>query len=124
MRISRSEQVVLDILWEESPLTAAQIVERCEKSNPWSDKTIKTFLRRLQDKGAVIAQKGDVYRYFPALTKEQAALGKARQVVDDMFEGSYWQMTAQFVKNGELSDDDIRSLRDYLNGLLSKEAKK
>jgi BlaI family penicillinase repressor len=124
MKVSRSEQVVLDILWEESPLTAAQIVERCAKSHPWSDKTVKTFLRRLQDKGAVVVQKGDLYRYSPALTKEQAALGKARQVLDDMFEGSYWQMTAQFVRSGELSDEDIRSLRDYLSGLLSKEAKK
>ncbi|MGI5899888.1 MAG: BlaI/MecI/CopY family transcriptional regulator [Christensenellales bacterium] len=124
MKISKSEQAVLDILWQESPLTAAQIVERCARSHPWSDKTVKTFLRRLQDKGAVIVQRRDVYHYYPALTKEQAALGKARQVLDDMFDGSYWQMTAQFVNNGELSNEDIRDLRDYLSGLLSKEAKK
>ena len=115
-RISNSEQVIMDLLWREHPLTAAQIVRRCAQDHQWSDKTIKTFISRLQEKGAIYAEKRDVLYYSPVFTREEAGRGQAKAILESMFEGSFSRMTAQFINSGDLSDEDIRELREYLAG--------
>ena len=57
MNISNSEQQLLDILWQESPLTVGQDIERVQASTDWHANTIKTMLTRLSKKGAVVRSK-------------------------------------------------------------------
>jgi len=123
-KISKSEQVILDILWRSPPLTAAQITQLCQRETPWSDKTVKTFIGRLRDKAAIRAEKRGVYYYSPALTRQEAGLLQAKEVVEGMFGGSFAQMTANFIDSGELNEQDIRSLREYLDSLVKKEGGK
>lgn len=51
--ITDSERVIMDILWEESPLPAAEIIRRARKTEPWAEYTVRTFLTRLSEKGMV-----------------------------------------------------------------------
>lgn len=120
MRISDSEQIILEILWHNPPLTAAQVVKIAQKTQPWSDKTIKTFLTRLRDKGAIKAEKRDVYYFSPLIAQGQAELSAVRTLVKKNFGGSLTTLVAGFVQNGELTRAELAELRDYL-ALLEKE---
>ncbi len=43
-RISDAEHAVMEVLWEESPLTAQEVVERVPAERDWSANTVKTLL--------------------------------------------------------------------------------
>ena len=71
MNISKSEHYVLEALWEASPLTVGQIVERVQSKSEWHENTIKTLLVRLVSKKAVRRRKdGKRFFYEPLVTKE------------------------------------------------------
>ena len=50
-KISEAEQQLLQLLWDESPLGAAEIAERAPADRGWSLTTVKTMLSRLVAKG-------------------------------------------------------------------------
>ena len=41
-RISEAEHAVMEVLWDESPLTAAEVATRVPAERKWSDRTVKT----------------------------------------------------------------------------------
>lgn len=114
-QISKSERILMEVLWESSPLTAAELVQRVQETSAWSDKTILTFLRRLRDKGCVTAEKREVLYYSPVISREQTGTRVLRSAIDELFGGSITRMIANFVDSGELDDDEIDQLRAYLN---------
>ena len=60
MDLSKSEQRVLDVLWNEQPLTVGQVIERLQKDSDWHENTIKTLLTRLVQKKAVARRKEEL----------------------------------------------------------------
>ena len=47
------EQLVMDYLWSDGPVTAERCREALASSRPMKDSTIRTILRRLEEKGYV-----------------------------------------------------------------------
>ncbi len=123
MKISNSEHVILEILWTNPPLTAAQIVELAQQEQPWSDKTIKTFLNRLREKGAVRAQKREVLYYSPTVAPGEPDLSAAKALIDQRFGGSLTTLVSGFIQNGAISEQDIQQLRQYLDHLEESEGR-
>lgn len=114
--ISESEREVMRVLWEESPLTAAQIVERVRAVSAWSENTIKTFLSRLREKGMVTAEKRGVFYYSPTVTEEEAGLNQVREVVKKHFGGSVGALMLSFCRSGDLTENEF----DELEALIHK----
>ena len=52
-RISDSEWRVMQVLWEQGPQTANNVVEALSGEVEWNPRTIKTLISRLVKKGAV-----------------------------------------------------------------------
>jgi predicted transcriptional regulator len=50
-RIAEGEYAVMEVLWERSPLTAAEVAGRVPEDRGWSLATVKTMLSRLLAKG-------------------------------------------------------------------------
>jgi len=46
-RISDAEHSVMEVLWDESPLSAQDVAERVDPARGWSANTVKTLLGRL-----------------------------------------------------------------------------
>jgi hypothetical protein len=62
-----------------SPSTGREITERMDKETGWSRSTTLTLLRRLEAKGAVVADSGDgVKRFSPALRGGTPPSGRRR----------------------------------------------
>jgi predicted transcriptional regulator len=52
-RISDAELTIMEILWEQAPLTATDVAARLPADRDWSLPTVKTLLSRLLSKAAV-----------------------------------------------------------------------
>ena len=63
-KISGSELDVMEALWQAGePVPLAPVRERLERERGWDASTVKTLLRRLCEKGAVRAEKREVFYY-------------------------------------------------------------
>lgn len=118
IRVSEAEKNVMDVLWQESPLTSVEVVERLA-SQDWSEKTVKTFLNRLVKKGVVSYQKdGRRYLYSPAIEREEFLADESEGFLDKVFKGNMKELLATFVHNKQLSQTEL----DYLKRLLEQES--
>jgi len=117
-RISEGEAVVMEVLWRESPLTAAEVAERVEPGRAWSERTVKTMLSRLVAKGALFfEEEGRRYLYRPAVSREAYVGGESRRLVDRLFGGRAAPLVAQLAESGELTPEDITEIEALLKEL-------
>jgi predicted transcriptional regulator len=119
-RISEGEQVVMEVLWADNPLTAAEVAERVDPSRGWSERTVKTMLGRLLAKGALRHEEdGRRYLYRPAVARSDYAAGETIRLVDRLFGGRAAPLVAQLARQEALSDDDISEIEALLKELRS-----
>lgn len=119
-QISQSEKIVMDVLWETSPMAASGIAERV-KSEGWNIRTIKTLLSRLVQKGVLATQEdGRRYLYTPLLSKEDYGVRILDNVSAQFFQDNAAPLFLHLAKSKSLSEDDIDEITTLLKGLKSK----
>lgn len=119
-RVSESEQIVMEILWQESPLSSSEVVSKLHDQG-WNEKTVKTFLNRLVKKQVVsFTRDGRRYLYSPCVAREDVLSEESSGFLNRVFQGDMKQLLTTFVQNKQLSNEEL----DYLKRLLDSEAKK
>jgi predicted transcriptional regulator len=118
-RISDAEHAVMEVLWEEAPLTAQDVGERVA-TREWSANTVKTLLGRLLAKN-VIAHEADGRRYLyrPLVAREDYVAGESRRLMDRLFGGKLTPLVAHLAERDELTAQDIAEIEALLKGLKS-----
>jgi predicted transcriptional regulator len=115
MQISQSEKIIMDCLWETSPLSAKSIIENLEPDLKWHEKTVKTLLNRLLKKKAISFQKnGRSYMYIPILKQSDYVETAANSFVKRVFNGSVTSLVSAFAKREKLSSDDLNELKKLI----------
>ncbi len=120
IRIPPSEWIIMEILWDESPLSAAEVAERLPQNDSpgaeWNVKTVRAFLDRLIQKDAVLRKKiHGMYVFEPLVQREDALRQESRSFLDRFFQGNSISMISHFVENEELSDTEIERLKKLLD---------
>lgn len=114
-KISGSELEVLEVLWQAGePLPVAPIRTRLEKLRGWDGSTVKTLLRRLCEKGAVEAEKREVFYYRPLLSREDYQVWSTRSLIQRAYRGSARDLVASLVQGEQLTRQDLEELRAIL----------
>ena len=111
-KITDSELEVMRVLWAAGePITITQIKATLIKTTKWNGDTIKTLLRRLCEKGAVLQKKRKVYYYLPLVSSQKYGKYRTQAIIDKLYSGSARDMIAALVKNDQLCAEDIEQLR-------------
>lgn len=117
-RISDAEHAVMEVLWDESPLTAQDVAERVDPARGWSANTVKTLLGRLLAKNAIRHQEdGRRYLYHPAVARDDYVAGESRRLIDRLFGGKLTPLVAHLAERDELSAQDIAEIESLLKAL-------
>ena len=117
-RISGAEHEVMEVLWQEAPLTAAEVAERVPASRTWSIRTVKTLLSRLLAKGALThEEEGRRYLYRPAVARDDYVAQESRRLLDRLFGGRVTPLVAHLAESDSLSDRDIEEIEALLKAL-------
>ncbi|QDU69798.1 BlaI/MecI/CopY family transcriptional regulator [Engelhardtia mirabilis] len=121
-RITEAEWRVMEALWDRSPRTAADLAADLCPASGWSERTVKTLVGRLVKKGAVSFEAlGKRYLYAPRISRGECVMAEGKSFVERVFGGSTKPLLAHFAREGELSADDIRELRELLDDLERRE---
>ena len=119
-RISEAEHEVMEVLWREAPLGAAEVAERVGKGRGWSINTVKTMLSRLLAKGVLAhEEEGRRYLYRPAVSREEFVTRESRRLLDRMFGGRLTPLVAHLAERDHLTDADIAEIEALLKALKS-----
>ena len=114
LSISESEWRVMKIVWSNSPQTLPEILDRLKETG-WSKTTIQTYLARLVKKGALTTKRqGKGYLYYPAVSESECQLAESRSFLSRVYDGSLSKMVMGFVKNGNLSSDELHELKSLI----------
>ncbi|WP_339825711.1 BlaI/MecI/CopY family transcriptional regulator [uncultured Arenimonas sp.] len=118
MQISDAESVVMQALWQSSPLAAEDVFAAVAAGQGWQEATVKTLLNRLLKKGAISAERdGRRFLYSPVLEREQWQRQESESLVDRLFGGRVAPMVAHFTESGRLSKKDLAELRKLLEDI-------
>ena len=114
-KITDSEVKVMRILWEAAcELPIADIRKTLEKTSKWETSTIKTLLRRLCEKGVVLATKKEVFYYTPLVSEAKYNEYTTQSLIDRLYSGSAKNLVASLLGSNKLDASDIEELRTLL----------
>lgn len=114
--LSRREREILEVIYRLGECTANDVL--AELPDDLANATIRTQLRSLETKGAVVHRReGKRFVYSPAVPRKSAAASALRKVLDVFFGGSVEDALATHLSDPKtkLSDEQIKRLRSLLN---------
>ena len=120
-RISASERVFMEMLWEHPEGLRFQDFIISLESRKWDTSTMATFLRRLEDKGYVkhIQQKGKNI-YFATLTRERYQKEELMKQARKSIRFSLDELYSAFCNIKVMKQEKINKIEDYLGKLQDK----
>ncbi|MCI9374583.1 MAG: BlaI/MecI/CopY family transcriptional regulator [Lachnospiraceae bacterium] len=115
IKLSEAEWKVMNFLWEEAPRTIMQITNHFKETTGWTKHTVMTFLRRMEEKGAVHYEEGERAKlFYPDIEKTEAAFQETEEFLDKVFNGRLGLMLNTMVERKSLSGEEITELYEIL----------
>jgi len=109
-KLTRKEEELMKILWKLKKAFVKDLIAEYPDPKPHYN-TISSLVRLLQDKGLIgFRSYGNTYEYFPLLSREDYRKTFMSQVVKDYFDNSYQNAVAFFVKEKELTAEQLEEL--------------
>jgi len=112
----------MDYIWAHGPSTAEACRESLAASRPMKDSTIRTVLRRLEEKGYLThAVEGRTFVYRAADARENVAVRAVKNIIDRFCGGSAEELLLGMVDNEVL---DRKQLEKLARKIAEAEAEK
>lgn len=109
--LSRLEQQVMDCIWRAGGISAEACRELLKPTRALKDSSIRTILRRLEDKGYCRHRlEGRTYIYEARQPRLGVAAAAARQVLDRFCGGSVEQLLVGLVEHEGLDPAELEEL--------------
>ena len=110
-QLTELQQAIVDFIWKAGPSTAEQIREGLAPAHELKDSTVRTLLRRLEDRDYLThTVAGKVFVYRAALPPRSLAARSVRQLIERFWAGSAEQFLAGMVDEKVLTPAQIRKL--------------
>ena len=105
------EQLVMDYVWTHGPSSAEDCREALASSRPMKDSTIRTVLRRLEEKGYLTHEtQGRTFIYKASDARQNVAVRAVKGIIDRFCGGSAEQLLVGMVDNAVLSRKQLERL--------------
>ena len=115
IKLSESEWRIMSVLWDNEPMTITQLTAALKEETGWGKSTVITFLKRMEDKGAVAYEQGKTAKSFYTLIKrENVAVSETKSFLKRLYNGSIGLMVNSLIQQEALSDEDISELYNIL----------
>ena len=123
MKLPKSEEQLIQILWHKKRAFMKDIIEAYPEPKP-APTTIATLLKRMQDKGVVNHKKyGNVRAYYPTLKKEDYFSKQMTGMIKDFFNNSVGQFASFFTSEKNLTDEQLEELRSIVEEQINARKK-
>ena len=123
VELGELERSILLIVWQKGAISAEQVREELDR--PLKDSTVRTVLRRLEEKGYLAhAVENRTFIYRPAETPQRVAGRAAQRIADWFCEGSMEALLVGMVDSEVLDRAELQRLAERIAAAQVDEARK
>ena len=121
--ITKAQEEILRILWEINDGAVSDIIDRLPEPKP-AYTTVATVIKVLEKKGFVSHKKyGKTFVFFPVVSKKDYAHYILGNTFSGLFNNSFSQIMSFFVKQNNVSLNELEELRQLVNKEIQKQKK-
>lgn len=107
------EDAVMQLVWRHTSATAEELRARLER--PLKESTVRTVLRRLEEKGYVQHRvDGRTYVFRPAVPAAEVAERSVRGIAARIYRGSLADLLVGLVDDERLTPDELNQLAEQV----------
>lgn len=110
--MGKIERQFAQIIWDNEPITSAELVMLAEKELNWKKSTTYTTLKRLSERGIFQNIKGTV---TSKMSSDEFYAIKSEQFLEDSFSGSLPRFLTAFASRKKLTEDEIKELETLIS---------
>ncbi|KPH11937.1 BlaI/MecI/CopY family transcriptional regulator [Chryseobacterium sp. ERMR1:04] len=115
IKLTDSEKDLMEILWEKEKAFMKEILDIYPEPKP-ATTTVATLLKRMQNKDLVgYTLYGNSREYYPKVAKGEYFKEEMTSMIDRFFNSSVTQFASFFTKNAELSQSQLKELREIID---------
>ena len=112
------ELTIIKILWDESPLCIAEILQRFPRKPKPAYTSLLTVVGAMEKKGYVAhVQGGKAYLYSPSIKKKEYEHSQIEKLVEKFFDGDSLSLAVNLIKRERLNAREIERLKRMLGEL-------
>jgi predicted transcriptional regulator len=121
LQLTKAEEQIMKILWKLERGTVQNLLEKFDPPKP-ARTTVATILSILENKGFVAHENaGKTNIYFPLIKKEDYSKSQLSNVMKNYFNNSFASMASFFVRENNLSLEELDRLLTETRDALRKE---
>ncbi len=109
--LTPAEWKVMKVIWRHRECAARDVCEEANRQFDWAPTTTKTVLRRLVDKGYLVAVRvGNSFLYRPAQSQLKTMLSAADALLEHLLEETTGPVLAHLVQKSKLKPEELTKL--------------
>jgi BlaI family transcriptional regulator, penicillinase repressor len=114
IKLAKREEQIMQVFWELEKAFIKEIIPHLPDPKPHYN-SVATMVKILEDKGFLHHESiGNVYRYFPLVSKEEYQKHAMKDIVSQYFDNSYPRMLAFFAKQQNLSEAELNEILNLI----------
>jgi BlaI family penicillinase repressor len=110
IKLAKREEQIMQVYWELEKAFIKEVIPHLPDPKPHYN-SVATMVKILEEKGFLDHESvGNLYRYFPIITREDYQKHAMKDIVSKYFDNSYPRMLAFFAKEQNLSEDELKEI--------------
>ena len=115
LRLSPLESKVMNVVWTSGVVTADDVRAALARSRPLKDSTVRTLLRRLEEKGFLEhTVQGRTFHYSSKVAPQNVASNAVRGIIERFCAGSVENLLVGMVDSELLSAESLKGLAEKI----------
>lgn len=115
VKLADSEWKIMELIWDEGPLTTMEISKKLENSEGWTRATVITLLKRMVSKGSIrYEEMNKTKKYYALVDRNEAGVVESRTFLKRFYGGNVGLMISSLIKQDQLSEQEMEELHRIL----------
>ena len=109
-KLAKREEQIMQAMWQLGHAFIKEVINEMPDPKPHYN-TIATMVKILEDKGFLEHEAiGNVFRYYPVISKERYQQHAMTDIVNQYFDSSYPNMLMFFAKEQKISEEELNEI--------------
>jgi BlaI family penicillinase repressor len=114
IKLAKREEQIMQVYWELGKAFIRDIIPLLPDPKPHYN-SVATMVKILEEKGFLDHEVvGNMYSYFPVVSREEYQKHALKDVVSQYFDNSYPRMLAFFAKEQNLSEAELNEILEII----------
>jgi len=114
IKLAKREEQIMQVYWDLGKAFIKEVIPHLPDPKPHYN-SVATMVKILEEKGFLDHETiGNVYSYFPVITREQYQKHAMKDIVKEYFDNSYPRMLAFFAKEQKLSEAELKEILNMI----------